>query len=206
MNPRKTLIGVIVAVVVVIILGYISSGRTKIVNYPSQGSDIIAFGDSLVYGVGATAGHDFVSLLAKKIGQPIVNLGHSGDTTADGLARIGQLDNFRPKVVILLLGGNDYLKKIPAMETKRNLSLIIENIQARGAVVLLLGVRGGLLSDNFKRMFESLRDSYGTAYVYDVLDNLLLKREYMSDAIHPNDKGYSLITDRVYPVLLKLVR
>lgn len=175
-------------------------------NYPSSGTDIIAFGDSLVAGVGASPGRDFVSLLSEKIGQPIVNLGVSGDTTADGLARLSELDAYDPKVVIVLFGGNDYLRRVSQDQTFDNLAEIIERIQAKGAVVLLLGIRGGLLNDRFDAEFKKLRNTHDTAYVPDVLDGLLGRREYMSDEIHPNDAGYARIAERVYPVLAPLLK
>ena len=108
----------------------------KIKNYPSQGTDIIAFGDSLVSGYGANPEDDFVSLLSQDIGRPIVNLGVNGDTTADGLARIDELNAYHPKVVLLLLGGDDALQQVPVDETFQNLAEIIQNMQQRGAIVL----------------------------------------------------------------------
>lgn len=207
MNYRIILPSILLAFIIVLSIFYFSLTDTKpITNYPSSGTDIIAFGDSLVEGIGATPKHDFVSLLSAKIGKPIVNLGRSGDTTADGLARIDELDRYHPKVVILLLGGNDYLKKIPVSETQKNLSMLIQNIHARGAVVLLLGVRGGLLTDHFDTVFEDLRERYRTAYVSDVLDGLLGNTKYMSDSIHPNNLGYEKIAERIYPVLTHVIK
>ena len=191
---------------VFIALGIFYFSRTKpITNYPSKGTDIIAFGDSLVEGVGSTQSNDFVSLLSGKIGQPIINLGHAGDTTADGIARINELDNHNPKVVILLFGGNDHLRKIPISETFKNLTVLIQNIHARGAIVLLLGVRGGLFNDRFDSEFEDLRDTYHTAFVPDVLDGLFGHARYMSDAVHPNNSGYEIIAGRIYPVLIEMI-
>ena len=186
--------------------GFFYFKTEPIANYPSRGTDIIAFGDSLVEGVGATDGNDFVSLLSQKIGQPIVNLGRAGDTTADGVARIGQLDAYTPKVVLLLLGGNDYLRKIPMSDTRKNLEALIQNIQARGAIVLLLGVRGGILNDRFAAEFTDLRDTYHTAFVPDVLRGLLGNGQYMADALHPNAAGYKIIAERVYPILAEVVK
>lgn len=204
MKLRMIILGVSIVALAVFAIFYFSRA-TPVVNYPSKGVDIIAFGDSLVEGVGATTGNDFVSLLSRKIGRPIINLGHAGDTTADGIARIGELDDYDPKVVLLLLGGNDHLKKIPVSDTHKNLAVLIENIQARGAVVLLLGVRGGLFNDRFDTEFEDLRDTYHTAFVSDVLDGLFGNRQYMSDAVHPNDAGYEIIAERIYPVLVKMI-
>lgn len=205
MKYHIIILGIFFAVSVALGIFYFS--RTgPITNYPSKGTDIVAFGDSLVAGVGSTDGNDFVSLLSEKIGQPIVNLGHAGDTTADGIARISALDDYDPKVVFLLLGGNDHLKKIPVADTRKNLAVLIQNIHARGAVVLLLGVRGGLFNDRFDTEFEELRDTYHTAYVADVLGGLFGNAQYMSDPIHPNNIGYKMIAERIYPVLMSIIK
>ncbi len=203
MNKKFLYLGV--GVVVLVIMYFVFGGSTKIKNYPSSGTDIVAFGDSLIFGVGATSDStNFVSILSRRIGKPIVNLGVSGNTTADGLSRLNQLDKYKPKVVILLLGGNDYLRKVPIDTTFTNLEKIIKNIQSRGAVVLLLGVRGGIINDKFDERFEELAEKTQSAYVSNVLDGLITKNEYMADAIHPNDTGYAKIAARVYPVLYKL--
>ncbi|MEK7604217.1 MAG: GDSL-type esterase/lipase family protein [Patescibacteria group bacterium] len=195
-------------VALIVLLGgwYVYATRERpVANYPSAGTDIIAFGDSLVAGSGASPGNDFISLLSRKIGRPIINLGVSGDTTADGLARVNELDQYQPKIVLLLLGGNDHLRRVPAETTFTNLATLIEAIQARGAIVLLLGVKGNLIGDSFASAFEELRDTYHTAYVSNVLGGLFGNSQYMADAIHPNDAGYAVIADRIYPVLLPLL-
>lgn len=204
---KSSTIAFVLSVLLIVLLGVYFLAHPKIVkNYPSKGTEIIAFGDSLIAGGGATYGNDFVSILSRKISQPIINLGRPGDTTADGIARIDELDKYDPKVVLLLLGGNDHLKKVPIAETRQNLAILIENIESRGAIVLLLGVRGGLLNDPFDTEFERLQETYDTAYVPDVLAGLFGNVKYMSDAIHPNDVGYQIIADRVYPVLMELIR
>ncbi len=204
--PIKYVIAVIVVIFAGVGVYWYFLGVREVRNYPSKGSDIIAFGDSLVTGVGASPGRDFVSLLSQKIARPIINLGKSGDTTAGGLARLSELDAYNPKVVIVLFGGNDYLSRVPQVQTFENLTEIVERIQAKGAIVLLLGIRGGLLNDHFDTEFKRLRNTHDTAYVSDVLDGLLGKQQYMSDEIHPNDAGYARITERVYPVLAPLLK
>jgi lysophospholipase L1-like esterase len=161
---------------------------------------IVAFGDSLVYGTGSSGG-GFVSLLEVRIGRPIENLGVPGDTTADGLARLDDVLELRPSVVILLLGGNDFLRQVPREQTFANLATLIERLQADGATVLLAGVRGGLIRDNFAAGFEELAEAHGTAFVHDVLDDTLGVEAYMADQVHPNDRGYTVIADRIQPVL-----
>jgi lysophospholipase L1-like esterase len=194
------------AIIICLLIGLYYFFHTEpIANYPSRGTEIIAFGDSLVEGVGSTPGNDFVSLLSKKVGRPIVNLGISGNTTADGTSRIDTLNQYQPKIVILVLGGNDYLKKIPITETRKNLEFIIENIQARGAIVLLVGVQGGILNDHFDKEFKNLRDKYHTAFVSNILSGLVGHTQYMSDIVHPNDAGYRMMAERIYPILTQLL-
>ena len=183
-----------------------SAPDTSIANFPSSGADIVAFGDSLVAGIGAGGGNDFVSLLSKQIEREIINLGVPGNTTADGLARINELDQYRPKVVLLLLGGNDHLRKVPIETTFENLGKMIEEIHSRGAIVLLLGVKGNLFGDKFEPEFEKLREKYKTAYVPDVLYGLFGNAKFMEDSIHPNDAGNKIIAERIYPVLAPLLK
>ena len=107
---------------------------------------------------------------------------------------------------MLLFGGNDYLKKIPTSETKINLIKLIRDLQARGAVVILLGVRGGLITDPFDSMYEEVSNLMKTAYVPNVLRGLILNSNYMSDAVHPNNAGYALIAEKIYPTLERVLR
>ncbi|MEK7639188.1 MAG: GDSL-type esterase/lipase family protein [Patescibacteria group bacterium] len=174
-------------------------------NYPSTGTEIIAFGDSLIAGEGATAGNDLVSTIGRQLGQPIVNLGKSGDTTETALARLPSVLARDPKVVIVLLGGNDYLRRVPLEVTFANLETIVTNIQDAGAIVVVLGVRGGILTDDYKKQFDLLTKKYHTAYVPDVLSGVIAHPELMHDTIHPNDAGYAKIADRVYPVIEELI-
>ena len=203
---RKGILVFLILVSISVLTIFFVSKEREITNFPSEGEHIIAFGDSLVAGVGASSEDaNFVSLLSQKIGRPIINLGVSGNTTADGLARIKELDRYDPKVVILLLGGNDFLRQVSRETAFANLRKIIQEIQSRGAVVVLLGVRGNLLTNRVEEEFAKLSKEYGTAYVPDVLDGIFGTSELMYDSIHPNDKGYAIIALRVYPVLLDVI-
>jgi len=171
---------------------------TSIVNYPTKSGSIIAFGDSLVAGVGAKYNEDFVSLLSLKIGEPILNFGIAGNTTQDGLLRVDAMLEEKPRIVILLLGGNDFIRKIPKQETFSNLKQLIVKIQKSGAVVVLLGVRGGVLVDGYNSDFKTLSKETGSVYVEDVLDGIFGKTALMNDSVHPNNEGYKIIAEKVY--------
>ena len=204
-RSRNILIVIFVAIAVVLTLVFVLKGEKRITNMDSEGSTIVAFGDSLVQGVGSTDGNDFVSVLSIRIGRPIINLGVSGNTTADGLSRIDSALKQDPKIVILLLGGNDYLKKVPIDQTFDNLQRIVMAIHSKGSMVILLGVRGGLLKDNFEDRFKDFAKRNNVAFVPDVLDGIIYNKEFLSDSIHPNDIGYKMIADRVEPVLRELL-
>jgi acyl-CoA thioesterase I len=182
----------------------LAAGCARAVPRAARDGPIVAFGDSLVFGTGSSGG-GFVKLLEQKLGQPIVNLGVPGNTTADGIARLGEVTERQPSVVLLLLGGNDFLQQQPRDQTFANLATIIERLQADGVAVLLIGVRGGLVRDDFAEHFEELAERYRLAYVHDVLDDTFGVDGYMADQVHPNDAGYRVIADRMYPVLSKMV-
>lgn len=185
-------------------LYFFDSGVEK--KFPTRGSRIVAFGDSLVEGVGASAGNDFVSLLSRRLDIQIVKKGRSGDTTAAALMRLEKdvLEN-DPRIVILLLGGNDAIRRIDPEETFTNLEIMITRIHGAGAAVLLLGVRGGALRDKYKNKFADLAKQTGAFFVPDVLDGIWGNSQLMFDAIHPNESGYRMIADRVEPVLRRML-
>ncbi|MCX6703569.1 MAG: GDSL-type esterase/lipase family protein [Candidatus Zambryskibacteria bacterium] len=193
-------------IVLMVALFFFFKPATKITNYPSSGDSIVAFGDSLIEGVGATEGNDLVSQLSKKIGEPIINLGIAGNTTEEGVARVDRIAEYKPKVVLVLLGGNDYLRKVPKAETFKNLETIVTKVQSMGAVVVLLGVQGGVFTDPYEDLFEDLAKKKGVVYVSNVLEGLIGNQKYMSDAVHPNDAGYAKIVERVYPQLDKALQ
>ncbi len=200
---KRIIVTILVIALALGFLFWVFKGDRKITNFPPQGRSIVAFGDSLVEGVGATGGNDFVSLLSRQVGEPIINMGVAGHTTRDGLARVSEANKQDPKVVLILLGGNDFLRKIPVAETFQNLDQIISKLQAEGAVIILLGVQGGLFSDGYDEYFEDLAEERGTLYVENVLDGLLYHDDLMSDSIHPNNLGYQKIADKVLPALKK---
>nr|MBA3551169.1 hypothetical protein [Patescibacteria group bacterium] len=181
--------------------------QVVIQNYPSPGSNIIAFGDSLVKGIGSTPGNDFVSRISRELDIPIVNKGVSGNTTTDGLKRIDEVLENDPKLVLILFGGNDVLQKIPAETTFRNLETMIQKIHEKDAIVVLLGIPSGLFfRDPYEPQYRALAEKYNTAYVPNILAGLLGHQEYMSDTVHPNDAGYEKMAQLISPVVNKLTK
>lgn len=172
---------------------------------PAARGDWVAFGDSLTQGYGAEEGGDYPAQLAKRLRVKIRNLGVSGHTTADGLARLDQAAQLQPRVVLLCLGGNDALRSVPADETFANLGAMIDRFHQGGSFVVLLGVRSVGLADKNAKRFEQLAKVKRVLLVPNILDGILFTPSLMADQIHPNDKGYARIAERLEDVLLPVL-
>ncbi|OGQ78246.1 MAG: hypothetical protein A3F90_00445 [Deltaproteobacteria bacterium RIFCSPLOWO2_12_FULL_60_19] len=175
-----------------------SASFSDIRNLSSRGENIVCFGDSLTEGVGAGSGEDYPSLLSRQIAQPVINAGRRGDTSADGLARLDrEVLERNPRLVIVLFGGNDFLRTIPAGETKKNLAEIVKRIHERGAMVVVAGLRLGLFTDEYGPIYREIAEKNGALYIPEVLEGILNDPKLKSDAIHPNAAGYRLMAERI---------
>lgn len=207
MDRKKILIVSIMGGLFFISLAWLfATPEATITNYPPEGATIVAVGDSLVEGVGSSNGGGFISDLEERLGVPIANYGVQGETSADVLARIDDVIETDPDVVILLVGGNDVLQLVKPEYTFANIREIVERLQDSGAVVIVLGIRGGIHNRVYQEEFESLSEELGTYYVSDVLEDIFARPNLMSDFLHPNDEGYERIADRVEPILEGLVQ
>ncbi len=195
---------IIIGVVIVIIAGLymVISRETQIVKPKLPGDNIICFGDSLTHGYGASPGMDYPRQLSGLIGMPVINAGVDGDTTADAWARL-QKDVLEksPKIVIVILGGNDLLKGVKKEDAFSNLKKIVEGIKAKGALVVIGGIDIPLLGRGYGDAYKVLSREAGAVLIPNVYSGLLGREYLMSDPIHPNDKGYQIIAERVYAAI-----
>jgi acyl-CoA thioesterase-1 len=205
MRPRHLLVAV--AIVLAGLVAWLVLASGPVPARPTSGERIIAFGDSLVQGIGATPGNDIVSVLSRRLGVPIVNAGRSGDTTGAALARLDSAVLSRnPRIVIVLLGGNDMLRRVPRATTFDNLDAIVSRIRARGAAVILVSVELGFGTGADGHAYEELASRTSSALVRDILNGIFGRQALMSDGIHPNDRGYEIMADRIEPALKDLVK
>lgn len=178
---------------------------SRISNFPLREGPVIALGDSITFGRDATQGRDFVSLLSERLGEPIVNAGVVGDTTEDSLLRLDRdVIAKHPRLVIIFLGGNDFLQKVPADTTFNNLELIVDRIQADGGAVMILGYKNFLFV-NYDPRYRTLALEKGAAYVPDVMKGILGSSFFTTDAVHPRNNGHEIIANRVEPQLRVLL-
>ena len=173
---------------------------------PTADGPWVAFGDSLTSGYGASEGGSYPAQLSRLWGIPIENMGVPGETSADGLRRISQVEALNPRVVLLCFGGNDVLQNLPRAQMFANVGAMIDRLQARGTFVVLIGVRGtGVLSDANAKGFEQLAREKEVKFVPNILDGLLTQPSLMTDYVHPNDAGYARIVERLNDELKSLL-
>ncbi len=172
---------------------------------PSASGPWVAFGDSLTAGLGASQGHSYPELLSQRLNVPIRNLGRSGDTTASAMSRMDEALALHPRVVLLGLGGNDGLQQMPREETFANLAAMIDQFQAQGAFVVLLGIRSATVFDKNNGRFKSLARRKGALLIPNILSGLLGHPDLMSDEIHPNNAGYEIMAQRIADALQPLM-
>jgi acyl-CoA thioesterase-1 len=177
---------------------------------------IIAFGDSLTAGYGLPPKNAFpvrleAALKARGHNVAVVNAGVSGDTTAGGLARLDWAVPDDADAVIVELGANDALRALDPAAARKNLDAILTRIKAKGADVLLTGMRaprnyGSEYTIPFDAIFPALARQHDTLYYPFFLEGVVLNQALnLDDSIHPNAKGIDIIVEGILPHVEELI-
>lgn len=174
------------------------SRKKKLPALPA-GTTVLALGDSLTYGTGASAETSYPTVLAQLTGWNIVNAGISGDTSAGALARLPELlRQHTPALVLVSIGGNDFLRRLPPSETQANVRAICQQAVAAGSQVLLVAIPEFSV---FAAASRSLADHPLYAEVAKELKvplhaggwaAVLGDPDLRSDAVHANARGYEV--------------
>jgi acyl-CoA thioesterase-1 len=167
-----------------------------------SGSRILAFGDSLTLGVGASKMNSYPAALAELSGLEVINSGISGETTAGGLSRLEQeLEQFEPDLLILIEGGNDILQNKRLAAAKSNLAAMIALARDQGIPVVLVGIPEKKLFSNAAPLYEELAIENDLVFDGTLVANLLRNPQYKSDQIHLNEQGYRKMAGGIYELL-----
>jgi acyl-CoA thioesterase-1 len=178
--------------------------KPKLIALPGD-SRVLAFGDSVTYGTGAAAEEDWPTLLGGLTGWKMTNAGVPGDTAEAAKSRIqGLLDEHKPGLVIIEIGGNDFLHRRPPSAVKADIKFLIEAAKIAGAQVVLIGVPelsllsvvAGKARDS--PIYQELGKEAGVPVIADVFSDILSRPELCTDKIHPNAQGYQQMATGIH--------
>jgi acyl-CoA thioesterase-1 len=177
---------------------------------------IVMLGDSLTAGLGLPARDAIPAklqalLVARGHDVVIVNAGVSGDTVAQGLARLDWALGDRPDAVIVALGANDMLRGIDPAATRAGLDALLGRIRARGLPMLVCGMMAGrnlgpAYAAAFDPIFPDLAARYDALLYPFLLDGVALDPALnQRDGIHPNPAGAAIVAERLVPKMEDLI-
>lgn len=180
---------------------------------------ILFFGDSITAGLGVGENAAYPALIQQKIdslGWPykVVNAGLSGETSSDGLHRVGWILKQPVDVFVLELGGNDGLRGINLDLTYKNLQGIIDSVRNRypRAAVVIEGMKvppnlGIDYTANFSKIFPRLAQKNNVLLIPFLLDGVGGKPSLnQADGIHPTKEGHRIVAEYVWKYLRPLLK
>ncbi len=182
----------------------------------TQTRTILMLGDSLTAGYNLPASSALPSVLERGlktsgIDIKMINGGVSGDTAAQGLARLDWMLNQRVDGVIVALGANDMLRGQPPAQTKQTLQQIINRLKARQIPIMLVGMKanptlGADYVNAFDQIYPDLAHSEGLVLYPFMLDGVAgIPTLNLSDGLHPSAQGIELIARRMLPKLKEFI-
>ena len=165
---------------------------------------IVAFGDSLTFGTGASEQESYPVVLGSLVARQVVRAGVPGEVTAQGLARLPEvIEEHRPKLVIVCLGGNDMLRKVSEAEIRSNLKTIIKTLKDQGIGIVLVGVPKPALITSSAEFYAEIAKEFGIPYEGRIVTSVLYSPDMRADPIHPNAKGYRRMAEALAELLKK---
>jgi acyl-CoA thioesterase-1 len=173
---------------------------------------IVALGDSLTAGYGLPQGAAFPVVLERALKArghkvEIVNAGVSGDTAADGLARLDWSLPDDARLAIVELGANDMLRGLDPAATQRSLEAIVTRLEARRIPVMLAGMYasrnlGPDYVQRFDAIYRDIAGRHGLVLYPFFLEGVAGERGLnLPDGLHPTAQGVETIVARILPTV-----
>ncbi len=169
------------------------------------GTRVLALGDSLTAAHGVTPDEAWPALLAARTGWIVINAGVSGDTSAGALQRLpALLEEHTPALVLVSLGGNDMLRRLPQSQTTANLGRMLALVKASGARAVLLAtpkpsVAGAAFNSlSPAEFYRQVAKDHRVPLIEDALAEVLSDPRLKSDQLHPNAAGHALLSSKIF--------
>jgi acyl-CoA thioesterase-1 len=159
---------------------------------------VLAFGDSLTYGTGAGETDSYPAQLEKLIGRRVVRAGVPGEVSAQALARLpGALDEHAPRLLLLCIGGNDFLRRLGNAQAEANVREMVKLARSRGIDVLLIGTPEPGFTVTPPPFYAGIAKQFALPYEASVIGEVLRDESLKADPIHPNARGYGVVAARI---------
>ena len=150
------------------------------------------------FGTGATEDESYPAQLERMIGRRVVRAGVPGEVTAQALARLPTaLDEHAPRLLLLCIGGNDFLRRLGNQQAERNVREMVRLARSRGIAVLLIGTPEPGFSVTPPAFYASIAKEFRLPYEEGIIGQVLRDAALKADPIHPNARGYRIIAERV---------
>ena len=176
---------------------------------------ILAFGDSLTAGYQLRPAESFPAQLEvalRKEGRAVVvhNAGVSGDTTAQGRARLNWVltgMKVKPDLAILELGANDMLRGQSPAAARANLDAMLAEFRKHRIPVILAGMLatpnlGATFGREFNGIYPALAKQHGVPLYPFFMKNVVgIKGLQIGDGIHPSPAGVAVIVRGILPTV-----
>jgi len=177
--------------------------RPKLERLP-ENAVVLAFGDSLTYGTGADEAESYPAQLQILIGRRVVRAGVPGEVTSQALERLPDaLDEYAPRLLLLCIGGNDFLRRLGNAQAERNVRAMVQLAKSRGVAVVLIATPEPGLLPSPPAFYGVVAKDFGLPYEDAAITEVLKDASLKSDPIHPNARGYRIIAERVAERLKK---
>jgi len=173
------------------------SERPRLERLPAD-AVVLAFGDSLTFGTGAADDESYPVQLEKLIQRRVVRAGVPGEVTSQALERLpAALDEHAPRLLLLCIGGNDFLRRLGNPQAERNVREMVKLARSRGVGVLLVGTPEPGFTVSPPAFYAGIAKEFRVPYEPSIIGEVLKDRALKADPIHPNARGYRLIAERL---------
>ncbi len=163
---------------------------------------VLAFGDSLTFGTGAGEQESYPAQLEQLIGRRVVRAGVPGEVTAAALERLpAALDEYAPRLVLLCIGGNDFLRRLGKTQAAANIREMVQRMRSRGVDIVLVGTPEPGFTVTPPEFYAEIAKEFRIPYESGVIGRVLKDSDLKSDPIHPNARGYRVVAERLAELL-----